>query len=112
MSKKFFNKIMVALHRNPWIKKRWAQNFNALESDNIPWTPLKKPLSKCKIALTSGGVHLRMDHLFDMKDKNGDPFNKKQQTAVFKECLEVLKSAQKPGIIVDSTHGWPRHKFN
>lgn len=41
----------------------------------------------------------------------GEPFNKKQQVTIFKECLTVLESAQKPGIIVDSPYRWRRHRF-
>jgi D-proline reductase (dithiol) PrdB len=42
----------------------------------------------------------------------GEPFNKKQQVTIFKECLNVLESAQKPGVIVDSPYRWRRHQFN
>jgi len=42
----------------------------------------------------------------------GEPFNKKQQTTIFKECLNVLESAQKPGVIVDSPYRWRKHRFN
>ena len=42
----------------------------------------------------------------------GEPFNKKQQVTIFKECLGVLESAQKPGVIVDSPYRWRRHQFN
>jgi D-proline reductase (dithiol) PrdB len=34
---------------------------------DIPWTPLRKPLSDCTVALIStGGVHLRSDHPFNL----------------------------------------------
>ncbi|MCK4739295.1 MAG: hypothetical protein KAT46_05040 [Deltaproteobacteria bacterium] len=40
---------------------------------NIPWTPLKKPLSELKVALiTTAGVHLSADEPFDMYDAEGD----------------------------------------
>ncbi len=42
----------------------------------------------------------------------GEPFNKKQQVTIFKECLKVLESAQKPGVIVDSPYRWRKHRFN
>ncbi|MBT6337960.1 MAG: hypothetical protein HOJ48_01545 [Desulfobacula sp.] len=42
----------------------------------------------------------------------GEPFNKKQQTAIFEDCLNLIKSAQKPGIIVDSPYHWSIHKIN
>jgi len=68
-----FNPLMLALFRIPWVKERWQKNFNALESTEIPWTPLSKPLSECKIALlTTGGVHLKDDVPFDMEDEDGD----------------------------------------
>jgi D-proline reductase (dithiol) PrdB len=41
----------------------------------------------------------------------GEPFNKLQQTAIFKDCLGILASAQEPGVIVDSQYRWRRHKF-
>ena len=90
MPNHFFNKMKVALYRNPWIKKRWAQNFNALVSDTIPWTPLQKPLSLCKIALlTTGGVHLKNDHPFDMEDKDGDPTYRKIPSTVTQKDITI-----------------------
>ncbi len=78
MVNSFFNKIMVALYHIPWVRNRWANHFSAQESDTIPWTPLKKPLSICKIVLlTTGGIHLKSDTPFDMKDKYGDPTYRK-----------------------------------
>ncbi len=125
MSNNFYNKMMVALYRNPLIKKLWSKNFNALESDNIPWSPLRKPLSQCKIALlTTGGVHLREDPPFDMEDKDGDPtYRKIPSTATQKDItithdyynhsdadqdinlvlpLEILRDAQQKGIVGES----------
>ncbi len=61
-------------YRLPAIQRRWAKRFRAVESNDIPWTPLRKPLSQCRVALvTTGGVHLRSDQPFDMSDPNGDP---------------------------------------
>ncbi|MBT7260204.1 MAG: hypothetical protein HN888_03690 [Desulfobacula sp.] len=42
----------------------------------------------------------------------GEPFNKKQQAAIFKDCLNLMESTQEPGIIVDSPYHWGIHKFN
>lgn len=40
----------------------------------VPWTEPKKPLSGALVALvTTGGVHLRSQKPFDMKDPDGDP---------------------------------------
>src|SRR5262245_43876626 len=42
-----------------------------LAGGEIPWTPLRKPVSKCTVALVStAGVHLRSDPPFKL---NGDP---------------------------------------
>ncbi|MBF0238944.1 MAG: hypothetical protein HQM12_14665 [SAR324 cluster bacterium] len=75
---KFKNKIFVSLFQIPWVKERWTSQYNALESDSIPWTPLSKPLSQCKLALiTTGGVHLKTDPPFNMSDPEGDPSYRK-----------------------------------
>jgi D-proline reductase (dithiol) PrdB len=74
MANKLLNKIFVALYRLPWVKERWGNQFQAVKAETIPWTPLRKPLAKCKIALlTTGGVHLKSDPPFNMVDKDGDP---------------------------------------
>lgn len=40
----------------------------------IPWAPLSKPLSQCRVALvTTAGVHHRNQEPFDMADGDGDP---------------------------------------
>ncbi len=89
MSSNFINKLAVAFYRIPGVKDRWANNFNALESDTIPWTPLKQPLSQCKVALlTTGGVHLKTDPPFNMEDKEGDPTYRKSQ-----ELLSIVPIA-------------------
>ncbi len=98
MSNNFINKLAVAFYRIPGVKDRWANNFNALESDTIPWTPLKKVIPLM--------VKSPFGHAL------GEPFNKKQQVTLFKECLEVLESAQKPGVIVDSPYREGRHQLN
>ncbi len=45
-----------------------------MEFDDTPWTPFTKKVSKSRVALiTTGGVHLKQDPLFDMRDPAGDP---------------------------------------
>ncbi|PLX74080.1 MAG: hypothetical protein C0614_12190 [Desulfuromonas sp.] len=40
----------------------------------IPWTPLRKPLTDCRIALvTTAGIHHRHQPPFNMDDCDGDP---------------------------------------
>lgn len=68
------NRLMIVLFRLPWVRERWIRRFNPVEADGIPWTPLSKPLSRCRFSLiTTGGVHLITDKPFDMGDKFGDP---------------------------------------
>jgi D-proline reductase (dithiol) PrdB len=52
-------------------KKYPAFEYTVFES--APVTPLKKPLSECKVALlTTGGLHLTTDPAFDTKYLEGD----------------------------------------
>jgi hypothetical protein len=55
-----------------WIGKVIAlPQLRKLAVGEIPWAPLRKPLSECTVALVStGGVHLRSDRPFNL---NGDP---------------------------------------
>ncbi len=44
---------------------RWSDN----RSEPVPWTPLEKPLSQCRVALgASGGVYLEGQEPFHFKD--------------------------------------------
>jgi len=72
------NKILVALGRIPLVKSAWGHFYSAKETEGVPWTPLAKPLSQCRVALLStGGIHLKTDKPFDMSDKRGDPSYRK-----------------------------------
>lgn len=43
--------------------------------DFIPWTPLKKSLRECRVALlTTAGISLKTDTPFDMERERRDPF--------------------------------------
>ncbi len=67
---------MLALFfsRFPGLTKRWLAGQQLEDYGIPPWTPLRKPLSQCTVALvTTAGVHLRSDVPFDMVDKDGDP---------------------------------------
>jgi len=62
------------LTRLPILARSWGRRFDALTSDDVPFTRLRKPLHSCRIALiTTGGVHLRTQQPFDMGDSRGDP---------------------------------------
>ena len=65
---------MVTLFRIPGIRELWAKSYQGVTSEDIPWTPLNKPLTQCRVGLvTTGGLHLRRDLPFDMNDPDGDP---------------------------------------
>jgi D-proline reductase (dithiol) PrdB len=74
-------KLITALYRHPALQRRWARRYRPPETvddgdgpQGVPWTPLAKPLERCRVALvTTGGVHLAGDPPFDMSDPAGDP---------------------------------------
>jgi D-proline reductase (dithiol) PrdB len=58
----------------PALARRWGRRFDALTFAEVPFTPLRKPLRACRLALiTTGGVHLREQQPYDMADPRGDP---------------------------------------
>lgn len=55
------------------VMKGWMERERTPE--DIPWTPLPKPLSECRVALvTSAGVALRADRPFDQEGERRDPW--------------------------------------
>ena len=57
-----------------FVKESWQRKYQAVQNDEVPWTPLAKPIEESRIVLvTTGGVHLKSDTPFDMSDSNGDP---------------------------------------
>ena len=67
-------RLFVQLFKIPWVKKRWSEKYQAVESDQIPWTELSKPLAECKVSfVTTGGIHKRVDPPYNMQDHDGDP---------------------------------------
>ncbi|RJX28420.1 MAG: hypothetical protein C4525_16850 [Desulfarculus sp.] len=69
------NKLLARLlTRWPGLGKAAAGRWASLESREVPWTPLARPLSECTLALvTTAGVHPRDQAPFDMADPEGDP---------------------------------------
>jgi len=67
--------IAKVITRYPNLAQRFITAYEPWESgESIPWTPLKKPLSECKLAVvTTSGVHHRQQEAFDMQDSEGDP---------------------------------------
>ena len=58
----------------PGLVRRWARRQTFASSEEAPWTPLRKSLVDCRVALVStAGVHLRTQAPFDMRNLLGDP---------------------------------------
>jgi D-proline reductase (dithiol) PrdB len=58
----------------PPLARHFIDSYSPLESTDIPWSPVKLPLHKSRLALiTTSGVHHRDQKPFDMNDKTGDP---------------------------------------
>ena len=69
------NKVIAkVITRFPSLSGWFIDAYSPWESDDVPWTPVTKPLNDSKIALvTTAGVHHTDQVAFDMNDKNGDP---------------------------------------
>jgi len=58
----------------PSLVDLYAKTADLVVNTTTPFTPLSKPLDRCRVALvTTGGVHAKEQKPFDMADKNGDP---------------------------------------
>ena len=73
--RRFHNRFFALLFsRFPGLTTRWLKQQQIEDYGTLPWMPLRKPLSVCRVALvTTAGVHLKTDEPFDMVDKDGDP---------------------------------------
>ncbi len=70
------NRLIASLAtRFPALGERLAAGYRPWESEgDIPWTPVRKPLKNCKLALvTTSGIHHPDQPPFDMADEKGDP---------------------------------------
>lgn len=57
----------------PDLGRYWARQRSFAGGAEIPWAPLRKPLTACRVALvTTAGVHLRTQAPFDMQNPLGD----------------------------------------
>lgn len=67
--------IAKVITRYPSLAQRFITAYKPWESgEAIPWTPTKKPLSDCTLAVvTTCGVHHTEQKPFDMQDSEGDP---------------------------------------
>lgn len=70
----FRERIITSLFSHfPSLAERWAKSFDAVKSDEVPWTPFTKDIPECRVALvTTAGVHLESQEPFDMEDEKGD----------------------------------------
>jgi len=74
----------------PGLVRRWARQQTFTSSEQIPWTPLQKPLRECCVALVStAGVHLRTQTPFDMHNPLGDPSFREIPATVSPEELMI-----------------------
>jgi D-proline reductase (dithiol) PrdB len=71
---KFKEKLLTwFFSRFPVVAERWAESFDAVKGEGIPWTPFEKSLAECRVALvTTAGVHLKSQTPFDMDNESGD----------------------------------------
>jgi D-proline reductase (dithiol) PrdB len=97
--KKTKNRFIAKLfYRYPSLFKKWASTANIIKFDHSPWTKLTKEITQSRLALvTTGGVHLKSQIPFNMKDPSGDP--------TFREIPADIKPS---GLII--THDYYDHK--
>ena len=75
--------IAKLISHSPLLAKKLIDAYKPWESEDIPWTPIKKPLHECKVALiTTAGVHLKTQAPFDMLDPDGDPTFREIESSV------------------------------
>jgi D-proline reductase (dithiol) PrdB len=76
ITNRFKNQLIAKIiTRYPSLAQRFITAYEPWESgETVPWSPPKKPLSECKLALvTTSGIHHRAQEPFDMQDSDGDP---------------------------------------
>jgi D-proline reductase (dithiol) PrdB len=73
--KQLKDKVIARLFtRYPSLLNRWARKARILRYTETPWTSFTGDTDKSRLALiTTGGVHLKSEPPFDMKDRQGDP---------------------------------------
>jgi D-proline reductase (dithiol) PrdB len=60
--------------RFPALFRRWVRTHRFVEFEDVPWTAFQGKAAHSRVALiTTGGVHLKSDAPFNMRDPAGDP---------------------------------------
>lgn len=76
-----------------WISPGGHGSRGDLRNDPIAWTPLRKPLAECTVALvTTAGVHLRSQPPFDLMRPEGDWSYREIPSTVASDALMVSHS--------------------
>jgi len=66
--------IAKLLTKYPSLFRKWVHHTKFIEFSDSPWTPFDGDTSTSRLALvTTGGVHLKSQKPFNMKDPSGDP---------------------------------------
>lgn len=73
--------IAWVLTRFPSLSKKLIASYNPWESEDVPWSPVRKPLQDSKVAIvTTSGIHHKDQKPFDMNDTDGDPTSRSIDT--------------------------------
>jgi D-proline reductase (dithiol) PrdB len=71
LKNRFISKIIGIF---PLARRIFTASYTPPESQDIPWTPVRKSLRDCRVAVvTTAGVHRKDQAPFNMVDRNGDP---------------------------------------
>lgn len=75
-----------------FIRQTWVPDFEYVinATDDIPWAPMEKKLSECRVAvISSGGFHLKSDPPFDVDNPCGDPTYRVIPSSATREQLGI-----------------------
>jgi D-proline reductase (dithiol) PrdB len=76
--------------RFPWLFRQWTKRSTFIHHTDVPWTPLKKKVSESKLALiTTGGVHLKSQPPFNMRDSKGEATFREIPMNTFLDDLKI-----------------------
>ena len=74
----------------PSLVDLYAKGAELVVNTTTPFSPLNKPLKRCRLALvTTGGIHARDQKPFDMSHKKGDPSYRELRSDIGVEQLTI-----------------------